>query len=360
MDFFGATNQDYTVVARKQSGVAAERPDGIDKDDWRWSGAAPDKENFVYEWGEQLNPKYRYLCVPITDSGLDFDNIEWSITPDKEEDPEDKALRAVNRRLEDFMESHKPRAGDDVSLTDVDDHQQLQARLEGVIAQQGLQVADDVDDVVQILDAVGKEQQPTGNPMFDMMTDAENNLEISSPSDLAVMMMMPEMKDIMDDGRDALSTFSELAGGGSAAGSLASSMMGGGDDGDSQDTVELSRDDYEALREEAGLNDTRSSTDGPIDEPDPGPDPSSESSFDMGDYVDEEADTEPVTDDPDRQENTADDPADDPEPNPEPDPEHDPMTAAPTVDVEAGEVTPPDDADDTADDATADSTEVDS
>jgi hypothetical protein len=223
------SKNEYTVVARRPSGTGAPRPDSVDDGDWRWPSSPPNKDHFLYEWGEDLNEEFRYFCVEIKDSGYDFEEPEWVIEPDGGSNPAAEAAGAVYKKVEELEEKVDGPGGGGHNLSDVDSEEVLQARLKGIVAERGLEVAENTDDVIRILDSIGSSKESVGHPMIDMMTDAQNNLEIDSPMDLAMMMAMPELKNMMQSGQQVLNNVQQMTGGGQSAGaSMAQQFMGGG------------------------------------------------------------------------------------------------------------------------------------
>jgi hypothetical protein len=241
----------YVVVARKPSGVAAPQPDEIDDGEWQWHDNAPDKDNFQYEYGELLDPGVRYLCVEVEEQGYSLDDPQWEIKATRKPDPVEKKVDQINEEVQEMKEGGMADAATELNLADVEDQQQLQARMQGALAARGLQVAEDIEDVKELMDAVTHSPEPTGNPMMDMMTGASNNLEINDPKDLMIMMTLPEVKEVVSEGREAVSGINDLLDSGSAGATAASALLGGSGGGGSDDEVTLSRDEFEQLVEKA-------------------------------------------------------------------------------------------------------------
>mgnify|MGYP000618489397 CR=1 FL=1 len=222
------SKNEYTVVARKANGTGAPRPDEVEDGEWRWPQEPPTKDHFQFEYGEYLNSEFKYVCVEITKNGYDFEDPEWVIQPDGDTNPAAEAAGAVYQEMQDLKEQVEGESGEGVNLSDVESEDELQARLKGVVAERGLEVAENTDDVIRILDSIGTSREPVGHPMIDMMTDAQNNLEINSPMDMAMMMAMPELKDMMQSGQQLMGNLQQMTGGGQSAGaSMAQQMMGG-------------------------------------------------------------------------------------------------------------------------------------
>jgi len=232
IDRFGSgsnSTPEWTVVARKQDGTGGSRPDEIDDNEWRWVGDPPTKDNFKFEYGNLLSEELRYLCVEIIDNGLDFDEPAWVLEPEQKADPAAETAGAVYKEVKELKEQVDGEGVGDASLSDVESEDELQARLKGIVAEQGLKVAEDTDDVIRILDSIGSSREPVGHPMMDMMTDAQNNLEINSPTDMAMMMALPELKEVMQSGQQLMGNLQQMTGGGQSAGAgMAQQMMGGG------------------------------------------------------------------------------------------------------------------------------------
>lgn len=74
----------YQVVARKHDGQAAPMPEEVESGGWVYEGDPPTKEQFRFEYGEYLNPRFKYVCVPNDRGTPVFDDVQWSISPERE------------------------------------------------------------------------------------------------------------------------------------------------------------------------------------------------------------------------------------------------------------------------------------
>lgn len=314
------------VVRDHTEGKFAAPPGDIDSEELRWENQIS-KDEFKRvieeEYGEELNPTHSYTHVPLSppDSAekWDMDRAVWTIEEEEEETEEAKELKKLRKEV---RESKDTGSSMDVDLTDVDSERELQAKMKGVVLQQGIQNhAESMDDLLALMQVVDGGDSDGTDPMTTLLDNVDSNMEVNSLSDAALFMTLSQSQDEISG---LLGKLNGALDSGSAMGALLGGGLGGGgsNGGGNHDTIELSKDEYRELVSGDGASND--------DEPDDGND----DGFSMDNYTDDDG-PEDVPED-GIEDGTIDEEDIDERYAADPDPEqdmtsddHNPMTASP-------------------------------
>lgn len=258
----------WIVVARDSKGHAASFPDEIEDEDRRFYEEPVDKDTWEYEYGEYLDPGVKYYCVKTHEKGYDFQDPEWIIKNEQTET--DRKLERLERKLDE---------DDDAQPADyeVDNMEQVRARfaqslVNGLANDPNLGTDKKFALAMELISEDGQQDRDTWE---EIVSGATNNMNIDTPRDVAMMMMMKELPDMTDQLKETMGNVNNLLGG----------RNSGGTPGD---TVPVSngQDNQDAAGREGG----QSGEGGQANE--------SDSGFNLDDYEDESPgeqadDTEP-------------------------------------------------------------------
>lgn len=241
------------VVRDATDGGFASPPGEIETDDLRWPEPISEDEfrRVIQEdYGEELDPTCYYKHIQLAGEDAankwDFDSVAWEIEPDEEETELAKKLDRMESKVDKVGADSS--SGPDVNLADVDNTDELEAKMKGVILQQGIdQHADSIDDLVRLLDTVQDDPPDGDDPMSMLMDNVDTNMRVNSLSDAALFMTLMQGQDQITDLLGKVN--GALDSGGALASLMASGAGGGGASGGgaSGDEVRLSKSEYREL-----------------------------------------------------------------------------------------------------------------
>lgn len=325
----------YTVVARDRKNQPVALPDELDDSASTFHGDPMNKETWRHEHGEALEEGVSYYCLEVHENGYDFEEPEWVLEIEGGDNPAKEVSNSLRSEIQSLRETVQQQETGDNPLVDVSDTEELMSKGLGMgmakAAQEG-----DMDTYMAMFDRLAEvNSQDASSPANDLLGGVENNMEVSSPGDLAMLMMLPELKDMTKQGKTLMDNFNGMMGGQSAGRQAASGLSGGGG-GQQQgnDKVELTREQFEELKQRATSSGGGGQQQQAQPEPEPEPEPDTGGgSFSMDEYAaeDDEADEEPAEPD----EDDADEEPEDAEPSTGTPDEADAMSAAPEIEEDA-------------------------
>lgn len=286
-------------------------PDGIDQAEWEWEGSPPDKQNFLFEYEDDLEPTHEYRCLRLADDDsaqyFEFDEVEWTIEPDEEETEEKKELTRLREELRELREEGQT-SDQGLDLTRARDTDEVEAKMIGALAQGAMGQAESIDDYMKVFHGV-RELNRAGGSMFDgagidsdITLDGIPGLMFLGAAETGQLDKLYEgfggMMDFIGDLPDVAENVSGIAG------ALDAGNGGGGSGEDDriqeleQKLAELSQEN-QRLREQSLEGESEPAGEEPEPEPEPAETPdtdASEAGFSVDAYTDDGGQAEPTPD----------------------------------------------------------------
>ena len=310
----GPEKDEWVVVARDDKKQPVSLPDELSEEDRRFKGDPTNKETWRHEHGDLLEPGVAYYCVRVRTDGYNFDDPAWVLEVEEGRNEVQEVSSRVQREISDLKERFEEQEMQEHPFLDVSDTDELQAKAAGAGMLKAMKEGD-MDDFKEMFVMVNQQAtQPASNPMAQVLGSVESDMKVESITDLAMLTALPELQDMMGQGKELISNVNNLAGsmGGAAAPQQQQAQSGQQQQTDN-DTVQVSREEFERLKAQAQGDDPSE----PIDSPDDhagGDDGSDDDSFSMDEIaeaaeeaeIDAESDTEEAAesdDEPDEEAN---------------------------------------------------------
>jgi len=205
----------WQIVTRDDNGQRAGHPDGVESGEWTFKGEPPTKQQFLFEYGDVLDPGVEYLCL-ISETGgsggrFNFDRIRWTHEEEQtyQRDETDEIAQLIDQKLDDTGMPSGDQPFEDRLLEAV------------IMGQVDFQTA---EQVVGLKSELEKAKNPTNKNFLE-------SADITEPTQLAaggLANMMSNYDSIGDAVEDVI-------GGAVRAGPAASLSGGGGGGGGEQD-----------------------------------------------------------------------------------------------------------------------------
>lgn len=168
--------QEFRIVAKTRDGKRHGFPDELEDGAWQFpAGQEPTKEQFLYEWGELLDPGVEYILGPKDGRTIDFGNITWALETEPERGRDDALVEEI-RRLEAKIE-------DGGASGDIEERI-IEKALSGELASVDRRA---IDNAKELSAAVAEIKGGGGAGIFDNVNDKTDVREVLATVGLSVL-----------------------------------------------------------------------------------------------------------------------------------------------------------------------------